>query len=326
MRCFRPQYKVNPKKNPLPGDPRWIKYPCGKCLACQKNKRDEWSYRLQVELDNSGPSFFVTLTYSDLNIPVGDHGFQVLKSDVKKFTSKLYKKTRERFDAYKRDGVTYSPSADRHFRYFICSEYGPESKRPHYHGLIFFPIGCDITLHEFTCEVRRCWSCVPEPVKYLPNGAPFTIPLGNVMVDLCNGNRIGYTSKYVVKSLLPDDFRDTWSVKSLKPPIGSQFLSDPEMVNYITERHPLFVNGYPVSTPRYYRSKVKKHRFTQSDFDAMERDSYTQDIDQMYNAFDRWRIINNSSDFDLFYKEYRHSAEESMEANLISKLKNKSQL
>ena len=39
--------------------------PCGKCLECLQEKKQEWCFRLDIEKRYSDASFFVTLTYED---------------------------------------------------------------------------------------------------------------------------------------------------------------------------------------------------------------------------------------------------------------------
>lgn len=94
-----------------------IVVPCGKCVACLKSRRDDWSVRLLEELKNHMDAVFVTLTYSDIklnfigNVPV------VKKEDLQLFFKRLRKHVR--------------------FRYYACAEYGPTTFRPHYHAILF---------------------------------------------------------------------------------------------------------------------------------------------------------------------------------------------
>ena len=92
--------------------------PCGKCPACLANQRSEWIFRLQQEYLVSSFSIFVTLTYDDEHVPLD---FSVNKRDVQLFHKRLRK---------------HFPSAD--LRYYLVSEYGDHTFRPHYHGLYFF--------------------------------------------------------------------------------------------------------------------------------------------------------------------------------------------
>ena len=92
--------------------------PCGKCPSCRANERTEWIFRLKQEYKVSAFSLFVTLTYDNAHIPLD---FSVNKRDVQLFL----KRFRKRLGKIK-------------CRYYIVSEYGDHTHRPHYHGLFFF--------------------------------------------------------------------------------------------------------------------------------------------------------------------------------------------
>lgn len=101
-----------------------IEVPCGKCPACLANLRQEWVFRLQQEQKVSEFSIFVTLTYDEDHVPAG---MSVCKRDVVLFHKRLRK---------------HFPSND--LRYYVISEYGDHTFRPHYHGLYFFKTKYDI--------------------------------------------------------------------------------------------------------------------------------------------------------------------------------------
>lgn len=100
--------------------------PCGKCYPCLLRKRHEWFFRLSRELDvSSGPCRFVTLTYTDEELPVNSDGVPVVsKRDCQLFLKRLRTTCERRF------GGT-------DIRYFLISEYGPTTLRPHYHLALF---------------------------------------------------------------------------------------------------------------------------------------------------------------------------------------------
>ena len=56
------------------------------------------------------------------------------KKDIQKFIKRL----RRLIDYDTQNLLSHVQKNDRHFRYFIASEYGPNTFRPHYHGLLFF--------------------------------------------------------------------------------------------------------------------------------------------------------------------------------------------
>ena len=94
--------------------------PCGKCLACSSNYRRDWVARMLLESQAHSDSVFITLTYSDENLP--DRG-SLVKRDLQLFLKRL----RRRLDRLNRDKI----------RYFACGEYGDNTNRPHYHAIIW---------------------------------------------------------------------------------------------------------------------------------------------------------------------------------------------
>lgn len=107
-----------------------IKIPCGKCLECLRDRQNEWVVRLFMESKYHSNILFFTLTYSPQSVPeLVDQDGVVYKSVFKKHLQDWFKRFRQR---YKK---TFGENAQ--LKYFITSEYGPKTKRPHYHGLIF---------------------------------------------------------------------------------------------------------------------------------------------------------------------------------------------
>ena len=96
--------------------------PCGRCIGCRLEKAKSWAIRCVHESQMHENNVFLTLTYSDENLPA--HA-SLKKSDFQKFIRALRKKTKQKI------------------RYYMCGEYGePTEKnnfvaRPHYHALLF---------------------------------------------------------------------------------------------------------------------------------------------------------------------------------------------
>lgn len=63
--------------------------PCGKCIDCRKDFQKEWIFRLSQEVKSCQVPCFITLTYNDDNLPIGDvDGVPqsvLVKSDLQKF-------------------------------------------------------------------------------------------------------------------------------------------------------------------------------------------------------------------------------------------------
>lgn len=87
--------------------------PCGKCVACLQNKRNEWFVRLNEELKISQSAHFVTLTYAEDPISLS-------KRDLQLFFKRLRKL-----------------NINSKIRYYAVGEYGGNFGRPHYHVILF---------------------------------------------------------------------------------------------------------------------------------------------------------------------------------------------
>ena len=49
---------------------KFIEIPCGKCIGCRLSYAKQWSERCLMELEGHKSSYFVTLTYDDVNLPM----------------------------------------------------------------------------------------------------------------------------------------------------------------------------------------------------------------------------------------------------------------
>lgn len=107
---------------------------CGSCVDCRLNYAHQWAVRCMLESQYHEKNIFLTLTYSDPFLPVGnfiDYNGEVKNSslrlsDVQNFLKRLRKNLSEKYD--------------KKIRVFYCGEYGEIGDRPHYHAIIFgFP-------------------------------------------------------------------------------------------------------------------------------------------------------------------------------------------
>lgn len=114
MKCLSPVTI----RNPVTG--QYIAVPCGKCVACLQTKRADWSFRLSEHLKDAFSALFVTFTYTDENLPFNPHGLPCFsKRDCQLFFKNLRQKTSEKIS------------------YYLTSEYGEHTHRPHYHAILF---------------------------------------------------------------------------------------------------------------------------------------------------------------------------------------------
>lgn len=140
-------------------DGNLVAVPCGWCLQCRIDKRNEWEMRINFELSNTR-GCFTTLTYDDFNLPE-DEGLH------KEHFQLFMKRFRKRLDKKK-------------IKYYAVGEYGSHGSpitglhRPHYHAII---IG--LSALEAAASVSSAWNlgltktlpadrgCVRYVLKYM---------------------------------------------------------------------------------------------------------------------------------------------------------------
>lgn len=183
-----------------------ITVPCGKCVNCLSDRRNEWTIRLAIHTEYSARMpLFLTLTYDEDHLPrvcptwkdLGVYG-SCTSSCIKFSRSRSCFPTLVRSDVsaflkeYKRK---YSLSNDV-FTYFGCGEYGdPENStvgiaRPHYH-LLFF--GDEELYQLFDRDVDLAKQHVQDVWKK-----------GHVDVRIAGYDGIHYVTKYCLKDDLND--------------------------------------------------------------------------------------------------------------------------
>lgn len=116
--CLTPQTIRRKDKGPDGSITRVVN--CGRCVPCLRKKQIDWCFRLNQQLLNSSSACFLTLTYSDENLPFSEGGYSLVREDFQKFMKRLRKHARTK-------GI----------KYYACGEYGDKTERPHYHAIIF---------------------------------------------------------------------------------------------------------------------------------------------------------------------------------------------
>lgn len=217
MRCSNPQW-ITPHR-PIGEDvidP--VQVPCGKCIPCLQNKRNDWSFRLEQEHKFSKSAYFVTLTYDQKHMPTDQ------SLDVRHL--QLYLKRLRKM------------MGDQKIRYYAVGEYGSKSGRPHYHLLLFNAV-------EKYC--RDAW----RDIKGNPIGI---VHIGNVTpasVAYCTK----YIIQPELKS--PEGKKKAFATMSRAYGIGGRYLSD-LMVQWHREddRNYCMRQAQKCRLPRFYREKI----------------------------------------------------------------------
>ena len=167
---------------------------CGQCMPCRINRRKEWMTKLRLEQKYYGDNVaFLTLTYAPENLPEKDHfsGGSLNKHDAQKFIKRFRKNYYNKYAAH-----------SERIRYFLVGEYGTETKRAHYHAIIF-----GVDPHRAKEITKMSWS------------------LGHIQCDAVRDGGIQYVCGYTLKKLtsekdFPDGQEPEFSLKSTKPALG----------------------------------------------------------------------------------------------------------
>lgn len=217
MICISQISLINPK------DGERIAVPCGKCGACRQNRRSDWTFRIKQETKSAISAFFITLSYSDENVPLNDVIPTLSKPDLQKFIKRVRK--------------TQPKTEGKHsIRYYAVGEYGTTTQRPHYHIILF---NASIQTMD---KLEQLW------------------PLGHIHVGLVTDASIHYTTKYHVnfdKSKSEQINREPeFAVMSTKPAIGHNYLIKNRALHKDNTQYHVTNNGVKQRLPRYFRDKI----------------------------------------------------------------------
>lgn len=251
-------------------------FPCGKCPVCRQNYRQNLANRMLLESAFcKGATYFVTLTYDNEHLHYFKNELCFCKKDVQNLIRYLRK------DAHLK------------IKYFITSEYGEHTKRPHYHGLFFFqsPKCESPNIFEFERILQKLWK------------------FGFISISLVSDNRISYACKYALKDEFQfyhkydkDDPRKPFRLFSLKPGIGSSaidFIND-YIYNCGEHRNYFIFNGKRFNFDTF----IKRH-IDPSLLIEIQQNTYYNNIDEINERLLNSKISHSKEVFDELSNSYK---------------------
>lgn len=275
MPCFGPLNGYRPKTGKkLVFDVRksldglLIKVPCGRCTGCRLERVRQWAMRCMHEKRMHSMSSFLTLTYDDDHLPLGQ---TLVLDDLQRFMKRLRKVT------------------GNGLRFYACGEYGELNLRPHYHVLLFnydFDDKSRISLLAksgnalYTSKVLSgLWtdgfSCV-----------------GDVSFDSC-----AYVARYVMKKRMgePNGERSCrftgivalpeFTVMSRRPGLGTGYLE--KYGDELLIHDSVVFSGREMRPPRFYDAKLALRDPVRMDAIKVER---SRNIKPSENTTKRLRV------------------------------------
>lgn len=213
--------KTRVKETLIPGATHTV--PCGKCAFCLMSKRSQWMFRIHFEMKNQmNPGYFVTLTYQEKYVKrVADGRLSLRFRDVQLFLKKLRK-------------------AKYECKYVCVGEYGGQTKRPHYHMLL--------------------WSnCPPQKLSTFWT-TRHGFPLGEIHLGRITMASAMYTLKYIIqpKQKQVDGLEKTRA--QFSKGLGLSYLSSAVYYYHTADYdNPVMtsrIDGKQVAIPRYYKTKI----------------------------------------------------------------------
>lgn len=224
MQCLQTIWVENKEGNSL-------QVPCGKCAFCLTNKRASWMFRIHHEMRNQNHKGWVlTLTYDERHVKRLEDGRLSLRfRDIQLYIKRLRK-------------------AKYYVKYICVGEYGSDTKRPHYHMLLW--------TNSSTQFLQSNWKSSKDDSI-----------MGHIQFDLISMEAAMYTLKYILqpKQKYDDGLEPTRA--QFSKGLGLSYLTT-KMYDYHTnndaasgdnyENPILFsiINGAKVALPRYYKGKI----------------------------------------------------------------------
>lgn len=159
-----------------------LEFGCGQCVPCRINRARQWVGRMLLESYEHPASCFITLTYNEPSLPFGE---TVRKRDVQLFLKRLRLKCQDPVFYRKVRVATIA----REIRYYVCSEYGDENGRPHYHGILFgvSPLELEIIQAAWSKGIVDVGTAELKSMSYVSG---YLVKLGTQEGDLLRGTRV----------------------------------------------------------------------------------------------------------------------------------------
>ena len=253
--------------------------PCGQCAACLVNKSLSWKFRLEKEVLVSDIAFWLTLQYDDEHLPRSNGIPCVSKDHCINYFHKLRR-------WIKNNDLKLT------FKYFLVSEYGPQTLRPHYHALLLFKLPG--MAFEPMLQLRQTLYEQCKSRWYH----------GHVQESLFHSGVIRYLSKYVFKDA-QSHLYPVPTFRLISKGIGEDYLQKLDLQGLIRDcwRDP---SGL---VPRYYRDKLLPSsdgaNLLHLKNKLIKQDIFQRSLDPIYaKSLAEFRDHGNEVEKFIKYQEY----------------------
>lgn len=219
-----------------------MQLPCGRCTGCRVDRSRAWGVRCHHEAQMYKQNCFLTLTYSNEQVPVD---YSVKLDHFQKFMKRLRKKYQQKI------------------RFFACGEYGDDKLRPHYHSVIFN--------HDFS-DKKLITIRNQNPVYHSPSLQQLW-PFGSHELGAVTFKSSCYVARYCLKKIGGDAADSHYFRPS--PMDGQHYRVSPEFCvqskglgqawfdKYKSDAFPcdfLVIDGKKVKPPRFYLNQLEEDK------------------------------------------------------------------
>lgn len=213
-----------------------VKVRCGRCIGCREDRSKAWAIRCVHEAQMHDENCFITLTYSDKNLP---YGGTLVKCHFQMFMKRLRKSL-----------------GSKKISFLHCGEYGEKLQRPHYHALLFG--------HDFSDKVL--WKRSPN--LYTSATLSQLWPMGFSTVGALTFESAAYVARYTMKKMVGREhyerILDTGEIFnllpeyitcSIRPGIGRRWIEQFKSDVYPSDE--VVINGGKLRPPKYYDKRLE---------------------------------------------------------------------
>lgn len=262
-------------------NPDIIKVPCGKCIGCRLDRANEWSERIMLEASNYSDNCFLTLTYSNENLPpeiIEESSGLIYNPLVKRDLQLFIKRLRKKYN-YKK------------IRFFAVGEFGSVSNRPHYHVILFNHKFEDLKPLFFNNQTRE-WCYTSESLSSLWKK-------GLSSIGTLTKASAGYVARYSVKNQFFD--KKEFLLMSRNPGIGKDFFEKFKRDIYLTDKiYYNFSNKKKMTKPFRYFDKLLENQnlelFNEIKENRKLRSAHIENNKLVYNNTEFAEVVNNKND------------------------------
>lgn len=173
-----------------------VTVPCGQCIGCRLERSRQWAMRCVHEASLYNNNSFITLTYSQENLPENN------SLDVKHFQD-FMKRLRKKYN-------------NKTIRFFHCGEYGTQNNRPHYHACLFN--------HDF--EDKLIWQIRDGVKLYTSETLQKLWPQGFSTIGDVTFESAAYVARYIMKKITGEKAEKHYQI--VEPTTGEIFDLKPE--------------------------------------------------------------------------------------------------